>query len=289
MSIKKKKPRKKRQPAFELPQTEEEKAKVQYKDEFQTSVGQKLEELGGRLEGKGRNILYGLAALAVLLVIVSLFFVWNRRSNNAAQAALGDAIETSQAQVTDSPLPAGVTGDVFKTEKERAEAAIVKFQSVIDNYGGAYAEKARYFIAVNRVVVDKEAGIKELQELSGGTGEVAEMAKFALAQVYASDGKYGEAEKLYSELAKLDDLVISSETVRFELAQAFEKQDKKKEAADLYFQIAKEASEAKDPEGNAVPLSQTAVEAKEKLGELDPERAKEIKEPEPAAGLPLGM
>lgn len=287
MAITKKKPRKKRQPVVETPMTPEEKAKIQYKDEFQSSVGRKIEELGGKLEGKGRVIVYGLSALGVLIVIVALFFVWNRRTENAAQAALGEAIETSQAQVTDSPLPAGVTFKTFKTEKERAEAAIKEFQAIADSYGGQYSEKARYFIAVNRLYVDRGAGIKELQELSSRSDEVGSMAKFALGQAYAGEGNFAEAEKAYSELAKSPNPVVSLETVRFELAKAFEKQGKSKEAADLYFQIAKEASEAKDLENNPVPLSQTAMEAKEKIKELDPERAKQIAEPEPA-GLPFG-
>ncbi|QQS41493.1 MAG: hypothetical protein IPM63_00660 [Acidobacteriota bacterium] len=289
MSIKKKKPRKKRQPTLAVPEQQDEQGKIQYKDEFQTSVGQKIENLGSRLEGKGRNILYGVAALAVLFVIVGLFYVWNKRTNNAAQAALGQAIETSQAQVTDSPIPAGVTAKVFKTEKERAEAAIREFQSVVDNYGGRYAEKARYFIAVNRLDVDKQTGIRELQELQGLSGEVGVMSKFALAQTYAGDANFAEAEKLYTELSNVDNTVISIETIRFELAKALEAQNKTKQAVDLYFQIAKEAAEAKDAEGQPVPLTQTATEAKEKVKELDPERAKQIPEPQLPSGLPLGL
>lgn len=289
MSIKKKKPRKKRQPQPELPVSDEEKAKIQYKDEFQTSVGQKIEDLGGRFEGKGRNILYGVAALIVLLVIVGLFYIWNKRSNNAAQAALGDAIETSQAQVTDSPLPAGVTAKVYKTEKERAEAAISEFQAVVDNYGGSYAEKARYFIAVNRLDIDKQAGINDLKELQNISGEVGVMSKFALAQTYAGDGNFAEAEKLYTELTKVENPVIAMETIKFELAKALEAQKKTKQAVDLYFQIAKEAAEAKDAEGQPVPMTQTATESKEKVSELDPERAKQIPEPELPSGLPLGL
>ena len=287
MSFTKKKPRKKRQPAPELPMTDEEKAKIQYKDEFQTNIGGKIEELGRKLEGKGRVMLYGVAAIAALLIIAALFYVWSRRTDNAAQAALGDAIETSQAQVTDSPLPAGVTLKTFKTEKERAEAAIKEFQAVADKYGGSYAEKAQYFIALSRLEVDRAAGIKELESLSAGSDEVSNMSKFALAQTYSADGKYPEAEKIYSELSKAQNPVISLETVRFELAKVYEKQKKNKEAADLYFQIAKEASEAKDSENNPVPLSQTAVESKERLKELDPERAKQIQEPETPA-LPFG-
>jgi tetratricopeptide (TPR) repeat protein len=159
---------------------------------------------------------------------------------------------------------------------------------VADQYGGSYAEKAKYFIAINKLDVDEAAGMKELEGLSSSSGEVGVMSKFALAQANAANGKYPEAEKLYSELSKVDNPVISMESIRFELAKIYEKQNKTKEAAGLYFQIAKEASEAKDAENKPVPLSQTAVEAKEKIKELDPERAKQIKEPELPAGLPFG-
>lgn len=289
MSNRKKKARKKRNPVVSAPLPDENKDKSQYRDEFQTSVGRKIEDLGGRLEGQGKKILYGVAALVVLLLIAGLFYVWNRRSNNSAQAALGDAIETSQAQVTDSPLPAGVSVKVFKTKKLRAEAAIKEFQAVADKYGGSYAEKARYFIAVNRLDVNRDAGIKELQDLSSKSDPVGALSKFALAQEYGADGKYSEAEKLYKELIKLQDPVVSVETVRFELAKSLESQNKAKEAVALYYQIAKEAAEAKDPEGNSVPMSQSAREAKEKVKELDPEKAKEIPEEQLPAGLPLGM
>lgn len=276
--------------ATEVPLTQEEKDKIQFKDEFQKSVGEKIEDFGDRFQGKGKNILYGLAALGVLAIVIGIFFMWNQRSNDKAQAALGDAIETSQAIVTDSPVPATFTGKAFKTEKERAEAAIKQFQAVANNYSGDYAEKARYFIAVTRLKIDRAAGIKELEALTSANDEVGAMSKFALAQARTDDGKLDEAAKLYQELLKIDDSVVAKDTINFELAQIYQKQNKTKEAADLYFAIAKQASEAKDAEQNPVPLSQTAREAKEKLEEIAPERAKQIKESEtPPMGLPSGF
>ncbi|MGI8544864.1 MAG: tetratricopeptide repeat protein [Aridibacter sp.] len=291
MAITKKKRKKRMIPkATEVPLTQEEKDKIQFKDEFQKSVGEKIEDFGDRFQGKGKNILYGLAALGVLAIVIGIFFMWNQRSNDKAQAALGDAIETSQAIVTDSPVPATFTGKAFKTEKERAEAAIKQFQAVANNYSGDYAEKARYFIAVTRLKIDRAAGIKELEALTSANDEVGAMSKFALAQARTDDGKLDEAAKLYQELLKIDDSVVAKDTINFELAQIYQKQNKTKEAADLYFAIAKQASEAKDAEQNPVPLSQTAREAKEKLEEIAPERAKQIKESEtPPMGLPSGF
>ncbi len=253
---------------------------MQYRDEFQKDVGSRLEELGSKLEGQGRNIMYGLAAIAVLAVLAGIFYTWNRRTNNAAQTALGEAIETSQAMVTDAPLPAGSTTKVFKTEKARAEAAVKEFQIVADNYGSPFKEKAQYFIATNRLVIDRSAGIKELETLASGSGDVAGLSKFALAQAKAGEGKLDEAVKYYKELSNSGDTVIAKETIDFELAQIYEKQGKTKEAADLYFSIAKTANELRDSDEMPVPLSRTAADAKEKLQQIAPERAKEIKEPE---------
>ncbi|NNE67574.1 MAG: hypothetical protein HKN33_13500 [Pyrinomonadaceae bacterium] len=291
MTIKKKKRRKKRAPKqYELPETQEEKAKVQYRDDFQTTVGKKLEDFGSKLEGKGRMIMYGIGALIVLAVIAGLFYMSQRRADNRAQAALGEAIKTSSARITDAPQPPDAIEKVFKTKKERAEAAITELQNVSTTYGGQYAEKAAYLIAINRLDIDRAAGIKELEGIATGSTKEASMAKFALAQTRVDDGKLDEAAKLYSELLQADDPVISKVTINTALAKIYEKQGKKKEAVAIYFEIAKAASEAKDAQDKPIPLTQSETEAKAKLEELDPEKAKEIKEPEPAdPGLPSGV
>ncbi len=265
---------------FQAPVAVEDKKKTVYRDDFQKNVGGRVKEFGRQFEGKGKNILYVIAGIAVLAALIGIFFAWNRRSANAAQTALGKAIETSAAQVTSSPAPSS-TDKVFKTEKERAEAAINDFQSVVDKYDGAVEEKAKYFIAVNRLTLDRPAAVQELEELSKSSGEVGQMSKFALAQAKTDAGKLDEAAALYQEIAALDNLILAKETVNFELAKIYEKQGKKDEAVNLFYDIAKKGSEAKNTEGKPIPMSQTARNAKEKLEELNPEKANEIQEPEP--------
>ena len=150
-----------------------------------------------------------------------------------------------------------------------------------DKYGGAIGEKATYFAAVNRLSVDREAAIAELRVMAAADSPVGKLSKYALAQALAGDGKYDEAVPLFQELAAMNDPIVATETVKFDLASVYEKQDRKQEAADLYFDIAKNASEAKDSEGKPVPMSETARDAKTRLEALDPERAKQIIEPEP--------
>lgn len=274
---------------FQAPVVEDNTKKVVYRDDFQKNVGGKVREFGKQFEGKGKNILYALAAVAVLAILIGIFFAWNRRTTNAAQTALGKAIETSEAQVTSSPPP-GSTSKTFATDKERAEAAINEFQAVADKYGNPVQEKAKYFIAVNRLTTDRPTALQELDALSKSDDEVGTMSKFALAQALNDDGKLDEAAALYKTLGEQKSPILAKETLNFELAKIYEKQNKKNEAADIYYDIAKPASEAKDADGKPIPMSQTAREAKQKLEAINPEKAKDIVEPvtAPPTGMPFG-
>lgn len=252
-----------------------------YVDPLQSKVMPRMEALDKKLEGKGRTILYGIAALVVLLLVVFVIVRWSRGSSGAAQTALGKAIETSQAQISPAGAPATSAAKTFKSEQERATAAIGEFQTVADKFGGSVGEKARYFIAVNKLITDRPAGIQELEVLVSASSDTAKLAKFALAQTRVDDNRPDDAAALYQELAALEDALIAKDTINFELAKVYEKQGKKQEAVDIYFNIAKAASEAKDMDGKPVPIGETANNAKDKLKELDPERAKQIVEPEP--------
>ncbi len=278
--------RKKRTPEAVLPVTEEKKEVPQYRDAFQSTLTKQVEDVQGKLEGKGKTILYALGAIAVLLIVGMIVWRWSGSNDAKAQAALGKAIETSSAQISDIPPAAGSTIKTFKTEKERAEAAIAEFQAVLDKFGGSVGEKAKYFIAVNKLSIDRAAATAELESLSKTSGEVGSLAKFALAQAKAADGKSDEAATLYQELIASSDPVIAKDSIRFALAELLEKQGKKEEAVNLYFEIAKTASEARDSDKKPVPMGSTARNAKDKVTELNPEKAKEIVEPTPES--PLG-
>jgi len=259
------------------------KEKVSYRDPFQEKVGSRVEEVGQKFQGQGKNILYGLGALGVVAILAGIFYLWNSRTNASGQAALGKAIETSQATVSPSPLPAGSNQKSFKSEHERADAAYNEFQAVAQKYGGSVGEKAKYFAAVNRLVLDRPAAIEDLRALSSSDSPVGNLSKYALAQALSNDGKVDEALPLYQQLAGMSDPVVAKETVNFNIAAIYEKQGNKQQAADLYFDIAKTASEAKDADGKPVPMTETARDAKAKIEELDPERAKQIVEQEPTS------
>jgi tetratricopeptide (TPR) repeat protein len=247
-----------------------------------SATAQRIEEIGKSFEGKGNLILYIIGGIVLAAIVAGLLYSWQSRAAAEAQTALGKAIEITTAQVSPSPIP-GSTEPTYASEKERAEKAIAAFEEVANKYGSPYKEKAQYFIAVNRLKVDREAGLRELEGLTKtNNSEVNALSKFALAEARAADGKNDEAVALYNELAKQSNNLIPATTVNFNLASIYEKQGKKAEAADLYFNIVKAAREAKTSDGKAVPIGTTAREAAQKLEKLDAEKFKQLP-PEPAA------
>jgi tetratricopeptide (TPR) repeat protein len=252
-------------------------------DRFRDTTMSALSRLGDRLEGKGRAILYGIAAVVALAVLAGLWSWWSGRRADEARRALGRAIEIAEATVTPSPQP-GTNRPTFPNERARAEKAVEEFRAVAANYGDPYREKARYFAAVNLLVFNREAGLNELEALSrSGHHEVAPWAKFALAQAREADGQYDAAANLYNELATEQDSPVPLDSVRLRLAAVYEKQGKKQEAVELLFRIVEGARKALDPEGKPVPQSAAARDAAKKLETLDPTRYAQLP-PEPAAG-----
>jgi len=241
-------------------------------DRFRDTTMGLLDRLGNSLEGKGRTILYGLAGIIVAILIVTFFVKWNNRKNDEAQQALGRGITIAKAPVMSAPIP-GSTELVFPTEKERSQRAIEIFEQVAAKYGDPYQAEARYFIATNRLALDRAKAITELGELSNsGVAEVAVLSKFALAQANESDSKFDEAAKLYTELARLNSATVPAETANLRLAKVYEKQGKKKEAADMLFNIVDASRKAKGPDNLPLPTSSAAREAAEQLQKLDPTR-----------------
>ena len=241
-------------------------------DRFRDTAMSFFDRLGNLLEGRGRNILYGLGGLLIAVLLVVVFVKWSNRKSDEARQALGRAMKVSSTQVTANPLP-GSTEPTFGTEKERAQRAIEEFEKVAAKYGDPYRATSRYFIATNRLVLDRQKGMSELAELgNSGVVEIAPLAKFALAQAQESDGKLQEAAQLYADLAKINSTVITPETANLRLAKVYEKLGKKKEATDLLFKIVDASRKAKGADNLPLPASSAAREAAEELQKLDPDR-----------------
>lgn len=247
------------------------------RDRVREKALERFEVVGDRLEGRGREILYGLGLLVLAAGLAYGFWVWRGRKADEAQQALGRAIEIATAEVTADPdtTSGAVT---FPTERARAERAAEEFRRVAEKYGDPYRSQARYMRAANLLSFDRQQGTTELESLTrDADGDVASWAKFALAQAREGDAQYDQAAALYRELLSAPEpKVIPTDTANLRLASVFEKQGKKQEAAELLFQIVKTAREARDKDGKPVAPSASARAAEDQLEKLDPERHKQL-------------
>lgn len=241
-------------------------------DRFRDTTMGFFDRLGDALEGKGRTILYALGGVLLAGILVVVFVKWSHKKSDEARQAIGRAITITKAPVMATPV-AGTTELTFTSEVERAQKAIAEFEKVAAKYGDPYRTESRYFIASNRLVLDRQKGLTELEELSkSNITEVATLSKFALAQAKESDGKLDEAAQLYAEIARQNSPAISAETANLRLAKVYEKQGKKKEAADLLFNLVDAARKAKGADNQPLPTSAAAREAADELQKLDPDR-----------------
>lgn len=250
-------------------------------DRFRDTAINLLDRVGTALEGRGKTILYGLAALVLIGVLAVVFVRWSNRKSDEARQALGRAIELSTATISTTPSlnPTAVT---FSSERDRATRAIEEFEKVAAKYGDPYQAEARYFIATQRLVLDRQKGMSELKDIgSKGMPEIAALAKFAYAQALESDGKLDEAATVYSDVVKLQQLTVTPESANLRLAKVYEKQGKKKEAADLLFNLVDASRKAKGPDDKPIPSSSAAREAATELQKLDPARHAQLP-PEPS-------
>lgn len=253
-------------------------------DKFRDTTMSLVDRILNRLEGQGRMILYVLGGI-ILAVVLALFLVrWNARKTDEAQQALGRAIDISTATVSTTAAQTG-SEPVFTNDRDRAQQAIQEFEKVAAKYGDPYKSEARYFIATNQLIIDRQKAMTDLAELSSsGVPEVAALSKFALAQAKESDGKYDEAAKLYQELVQLNSPTVTPETANLRLAKVYQKQGKKKEATDLLFNLVDASRKAKGSDQAPIPASSAAREAASELQKMDPERYAQLPPELPALG-----
>jgi predicted negative regulator of RcsB-dependent stress response len=254
-------------------------------DRFRDTAISVFDRLGNRLEGRGRAILYGIAGVILAAVIVAGWVSWSRRKADEARRALGRAITIAVTPLASTP-GADPNAPSFASERERAQKAIEEFEKVAAKYGDPYRTEARFFIAANKLAVERDKALSELAELSKSKNtDIATLAKFALAQAYENDAKYEEAAQLYRELVSQNSALVTPETANLRLALVYQKQGKKKEAADILFQIVDTARKAKDADGSLLPQSEAAREAARELQKIDPERYSQLPPEAPPAGI----
>ena len=185
------------------------------KDKFAQEVGQTVEFLG---EHRQQLIRYGGAALAVIIVLAGLHY-YNKRQHEARQRELYSASQLMNAPISVTPVPGFQT---FVNEAEKNQAVTKAFASLASKYSGTdEGTIAQYYLgtfALEQGRVDDATKLLN-QVASSGNKDYASVAKLALAEIYGTQGKTSEAEKLLRSLIASPTVLVSKEQATISLAR----------------------------------------------------------------------
>ena len=186
-------------------------------DRFAEEVGHTVEFLNIH---RKQAILYGGIAAAVLAVVIGGYFVL-RDQRGVRQAALRAALEVYDAQVGPAPSDNPYM-KFYPTQAEKDKAMEKAFGDLASQYAGKdEGAIARYYLAVIAAdagrMLEAEKNFQVVAD--SGEKEYASLAKLALAQLYAAQGKTAQAEQLLRALIEKPTIMVSKEQATILLAR----------------------------------------------------------------------
>lgn len=159
--------------------------------------------------------------VAVVVIILAVYF-YRQHMHSVRQEALFSALQIQNASIGQ---PQSEYSEAFPTQADREKAAIKAFTEIATRYSGTEEGNiAEYYLGVNAADQGKmpEAEKRFKAAADGGGKNLASLANLALAQIYGSEGKRGEAEKILRSLMDHPTAVVSKEQATFALAHLLE-------------------------------------------------------------------
>jgi len=186
-----------------------------------------------------------LAILLVVLVVAAGYGGWKiyiDRKTVEAAAAFDAAMKVYSARIGTTSEPAEPGEPTYPNETARAQDAEQKFTALANKYPNTNPGKlARYYAALCLEDMERHnQALEELKKLSSSSDkELAAMAQYQIAVIYARTGKSDEAIKIYRALADRGSIFVPRPLVLLELAGLL-RQTHPQEAIGIYEQIKKE-------------------------------------------------
>ena len=167
---------------------------------------------------------------------------YTEKQNADASVALDQAMSAYRGRIGTSPDPLEPTAPYYADENARQQDALQKFIKVADKYPSTNPGKlARYYSALCLEDMERQNQALEALRKIGNISdkELAAMAQYQMALIYARTGKTDDAVKTYRALAEEHTALVPRPLVLLELAELL-KASNPKEASSLYDQIKKE-------------------------------------------------
>ena len=203
-----------------------------------------------------------ISAVIVAVVAAGVLGGWYYLTTQDEKASLemSQAVRTMDAQLRPAGAPPQPDIQTFASSKERSEAAQKQLQQIVDKYPHTHAANfAHYFLGVTAANLgDNSTAERDFKEVvSSGNRDVASVAKFALASLYAQTNRTKDAVALYQELINKPTVSVSKVTAQLQLADLYQNSSQPTEAKRIYEEVKKEN-----------PANEAGQLATQKLAEL---------------------
>lgn len=185
-----------------------------------------VEQVGHSVEYAAEHRQQVIRYAAIGLVVIALAaggYMYSEHQSTAREEALQQALRVQTAVIGENPNEY-VLG--FKTQPEKDAAASKAFNDLASKYSGSKeADVAHFYLGALDADQGKAAEAEREWKLvmDSGHKEYASQAKFSLAQLYATENRQAEADKLLRELIAKPTIMVSKEQATIELAHVLAK------------------------------------------------------------------
>jgi tetratricopeptide (TPR) repeat protein len=178
-----------------------------------------------------------IIAVVVLALLIAGAIFYNQRSQ-AAESALGSALDIYSGQLAQPGAPP--EKGVYSTTADRAKAANQEFVQVASQYGWlSQGSKAHYFAGLTYQELGQTASAEtELKTAAGAwDGNLASLAKFALAGFYRQTSRDAQAIDLYNGLIAKPTGAVPAYTAQLALADLYATTGKTDQAKQIWAKV----------------------------------------------------
>lgn len=176
-------------------------------------------------------------ALAAAIVVGSLVVYQKREA--AANQLLGQAMDIYETPLTQPNQPVEPGMKTYATAADRAKAAYPLYRQAADQYSWLTAgEMARYFAGATELDMGQQSAAEaDLEKAThASNGNLAALAKIALANLYAQTGRNAQAVTLFQDVIAHPTTTVPKAEAQLQLAGLYET-TQPQEARRLYAEI----------------------------------------------------
>jgi len=171
---------------------------------------------------KAEVVRYGAALIVVVLIVIGVVY-YNRSQATAREEALAKALRFEDATTGSAVEPTNLH---FDTEAEKNKARTQAFTELSAKYSGtqegAIADLYLASYAVDQANQD-EAVRRYQRVVQNGPNAYAQLARMALSQIYISEGKTADAEKVLRDAMAHPAATVSKEQATLALGEMLAK------------------------------------------------------------------